>query len=338
MPQAGESSADRAKAHLRWADRYSRYGDTHKAAAHFGRALEYDRRQAFGVVEEGERAATADSEKQPASRLDKLPFNIRWKILTQDGCDRAIKETRDASIETRQGLYDTQMTKEIDRASLFVPEQCKLSSDLVEQYPNFTYRCSRFFQHCEERAGRSDARAMNLTNNTIREVLAQHYSAITNGTFYPPIGEWNVSRVTDMKDLFSGWYLFDSPLEKWDTSNVLDMAGMFSDCWNFNQPIGKWDTSRVTTMSRMFRNAGAFNRPIGEWKTGKVTNMTGMFEGAAAFQQDISSWDVHSVHEDYTVDMFTRATLPSHMRPHFTPAQLGALRTRAAVGTDLDQA
>ena len=44
MPQAGTNSANRAKAHLQWADRYNRYGDTHKAAAHFGRALEYDRR------------------------------------------------------------------------------------------------------------------------------------------------------------------------------------------------------------------------------------------------------------------------------------------------------
>ena len=44
MPQAGNNSANRAKAHLQWADRYSRYGDTQKAAAHFGRALEYDRR------------------------------------------------------------------------------------------------------------------------------------------------------------------------------------------------------------------------------------------------------------------------------------------------------
>jgi hypothetical protein len=60
MPRAGNNSANRAKAHLQWADRYNRYGDTQKAAAHFGRALEYDRRsgrgQEFGVVEEGESA------------------------------------------------------------------------------------------------------------------------------------------------------------------------------------------------------------------------------------------------------------------------------------------
>jgi hypothetical protein len=54
MPLAGIKDADRARAHLRWAERYSRYDEPHKAAAHFGRALEYDSRstksQKFGVV------------------------------------------------------------------------------------------------------------------------------------------------------------------------------------------------------------------------------------------------------------------------------------------------
>jgi hypothetical protein len=53
MPLAGSKDADRARAHLRWAERYSRHDDPHKAAAHFGRALEYDSRstksQKFGV-------------------------------------------------------------------------------------------------------------------------------------------------------------------------------------------------------------------------------------------------------------------------------------------------
>ena len=53
MPLAGSRDADRARAHLRWAERYSRNDEPHKAAAHFGRALEYDRRstksQKFGV-------------------------------------------------------------------------------------------------------------------------------------------------------------------------------------------------------------------------------------------------------------------------------------------------
>ena len=41
MPVAGPSAADRAKAHYGWAERYSDAGYTRKAAAHFGRALDF---------------------------------------------------------------------------------------------------------------------------------------------------------------------------------------------------------------------------------------------------------------------------------------------------------
>jgi hypothetical protein len=41
MPAAGHRTKDRAVAHYNWAKRYDRNGDYKKAAAHFGRALEY---------------------------------------------------------------------------------------------------------------------------------------------------------------------------------------------------------------------------------------------------------------------------------------------------------
>jgi hypothetical protein len=41
MPVAGPVAADRAEAHYRWAERYSNAGRTRKAAAHFGRALDF---------------------------------------------------------------------------------------------------------------------------------------------------------------------------------------------------------------------------------------------------------------------------------------------------------
>jgi hypothetical protein len=52
MPIAGENREDRANAHLRWADRYSNYGDVHKATAHFRRAMEYTQSR-FGAGDEG---------------------------------------------------------------------------------------------------------------------------------------------------------------------------------------------------------------------------------------------------------------------------------------------
>jgi hypothetical protein len=46
MPVAGNAPRDRASAHYKWAERYSRYGDAHRAASHFGRALYYTGRGA----------------------------------------------------------------------------------------------------------------------------------------------------------------------------------------------------------------------------------------------------------------------------------------------------
>ncbi len=282
--------------------RAEQHPDGEKARAHAHRAAYH---ASFGATPEG---------------LGKLPFNIKWKILTEKGCDRAIHETEGESIETRQGLYDTQLTKEIAAADLFVPARCKLASGLAEQHPNFTYRCSRFFQNCAERDGRFDVRVMNLTDDNIRAVMERHRVAICNGTFYPPIGEWDVRRVTNMRRLFGDWAEFNSPLEKWDTSSVLNMAGMFSGCLIFNQPIGRWDTSRVTKMVCMFKDAVAFNQPIGAWRTGSVWLMSYMFEGAAAFQQDISAWDVSAVTR--ANEMFFNGTLPARMWPRLTEAQL----------------
>ena len=41
MPVAGPRAADRAAAHYKWAERYSRAGNTDKSMAHFGRALDF---------------------------------------------------------------------------------------------------------------------------------------------------------------------------------------------------------------------------------------------------------------------------------------------------------
>ena len=49
---------------------------------------------------------------------------------------------------------------------------------------------------------------------------------------------------------------FNQPIGNWDVSNVTNMAYMFRDNSptgsTFNQPIGNWDVSNVTDMKFMF--------------------------------------------------------------------------------------
>jgi surface protein len=114
--------------------------------------------------------------------------------------------------------------------------------------------------------------------------------------FNQPIGNWDVSRVTNMSGMFFLSY-FNQSIENWDVSNVTNMRAMFSSAAGnktpFNQPLSKWNVGKVIDMAQMFDNS-SFNQPIGNWNVGKVNFMTGMF-GGSPFNQPIGDWDVSSV-------------------------------------------
>ena len=113
-------------------------------------------------------------------------------------------------------------------------------------------------------------------------------------SFNQPIGEWDVSNVTTMEEMFQLATSFNQPIGEWDVSNVTNMINMFFGT-SFNQPIGEWDVSNVTNMSGMFYRTSSFNQTIGEWDVSNVTNMSGMFGEATSFNQDIGGWDVSNV-------------------------------------------
>jgi surface protein len=109
------------------------------------------------------------------------------------------------------------------------------------------------------------------------------------------IGQWDVSNVTDMEEMFMRANSFNQDIGQWDVSNVMDMKDMFAYAESFNQDIGSWDVSSVTDMEEMFRKANSFNQDIGSWDVSSVTNMEGMFRKATSFNQDLGSWDVSNV-------------------------------------------
>ena len=44
-------------------------------------------------------------------------------------------------------------------------------------------------------------------------------------------------------------------INNWDVSNVTEMRNMFSGAQKFNNPLNYWDVSSVTNMGGMFNNA-----------------------------------------------------------------------------------
>ena len=73
----------------------------------------------------------------------------------------------------------------------------------------------------------------------------------------------------------------------WNISNVTNLSNMFKKAQNFNQDLSSWDVSKITNMNAMFSEAIKFNNggnPL-NWgsKTKNVTNFTQMFHKAWAF-------------------------------------------------------
>lgn len=107
----------------------------------------------------------------------------------------------------------------------------------------------------------------------------------------PSSGDFrNLSDTSFANLFFSGTWNGDIRL--WDVSKVTNMFQMFKGASSFNQPIGNWDTSNVTNMASMFRDASSFNQPIGNWDVSNVTAFDLMFRFGSSFNQDLSSWDV----------------------------------------------
>merc|ERR1712205_192131 len=107
--------------------------------------------------------------------------------------------------------------------------------------------------------------------------------------------DWDVSKVTNMHELFKGREAFNGNLSEWDTSSLTSAYQMFYSCRLFNSDISNWDVSNVESFQGMFNGNAAFNADISKWNTSKAKTMQGMFKDAINFNQDISDWDTSKV-------------------------------------------
>ena len=109
-----------------------------------------------------------------------------------------------------------------------------------------------------------------LNNITLRHAVKDYLSSyVKDKRFiilkYGEIGDWDVSNVTNMDDLFpymsKGAESFNQPLNNWNVSNVRVMCGMFWNARSFNQSLNNWNVSNVGDMGDMFLDARSFNQP-----------------------------------------------------------------------------
>jgi bacterial surface protein 26-residue repeat len=60
------------------------------------------------------------------------------------------------------------------------------------------------------------------------------------------LGNWDVTNVKDVSEMFRGAESFNGNVSNWNTGNVTNMGGMFDGAQNFNQNISEWNVSAVT--------------------------------------------------------------------------------------------
>ena len=113
--------------------------------------------------------------------------------------------------------------------------------------------------------------------------------------FNGDLSGWDVSSVTDMSSMFYASPAFNGNLSSWDVSGVTSMSHMFALASAFNGDLSGWNVSSVTDMSSMFVNADSFNADLSGWNVSSVTNMIGMFHATDSFNADLSSWNVSAV-------------------------------------------
>ena len=130
--------------------------------------------------------------------------------------------------------------------------------------------------------------------------ICTEWSVDCTDSLHSPIGEWDISRIADMSDMFIDTTWFNGNLSQWNVSHVTRMEYMFSSAINFKTDISKWNVSRVVSMSGMFQYAILFEGNISTWDVSRVRLMDYMFDHAHYFNGDISRWDVSSVNNmDY---------------------------------------
>jgi len=107
--------------------------------------------------------------------------------------------------------------------------------------------------------------------------------------------------------MFKGATKFNQTIGNWDVSKVTDMSIMFSYATSFNQPLGNWDVSIVYDMFGMFWGATNFNQAIGNWNISKVTDMSHMFFEATNLNQDLCAWYNHMQNTTNVYNMLFRS-------------------------------
>lgn len=205
----------------------------------------------------------------------------------------------------------------------------KVSFDgTYNQLSSFTSKlapCLRSMDHWGSATGATSASYGFYQSPNLVSVPEHIPSSVTNAEIMlygttslndPNISRWDVSEITNMRQMFQNASSFNQPLNDWNMSKVENIHGMFLKATDFNQSLDRWDTSNITNMTSAFSLASDFNGDITTWNVTKVTEMTYLLNGATSFNHDLSKWNTSSL--TYIQSLSAPASYPLSYLPPST--------------------
>lgn len=135
-----------------------------------------------------------------------------------------------------------------------------------------------------------------ITDDNFKQLVNtyfDHHENLPSDLKRLPIGQWDVSKVTDMSDLFSGRTKFNEPLP-WNVSKVKNMSRMFEDASSFNQPLN-WNVSNVENLESMFEGATKFRQDLHDWTLPNNADKSNAFKGAKNMKDLLPRWMIYSI-------------------------------------------
>ena len=130
----------------------------------------------------------------------------------------------------------------------------------------------------------------SLTNIIKCDDFSGIFEGYKNVKYIIGLEDWDVSKVTNMKEMFRDCENFNADLSKWNVSSATTMLGMFASCDKFNSNLSNWDVSGVLYMQCMFKNCKNFDSDLSKWNVSSAENIGGMFSGCQSLIGKIPDW------------------------------------------------
>ena len=131
---------------------------------------------------------------------------------------------------------------------------------------------SSMFERCSAFSQFDKLKSFNMSN--VKNISRMFYacSGLRNVDF---LNNWDVSNVENCNGIFSGCKFSSGDFSSWNVSKVTDMEDIFS--WNHalvSLDLSSWDVSNVTTMRYLFNGCtGLRCLDLSNWNTPKARNL-----------------------------------------------------------------